>query len=530
MATRRTHIVRIGTDTNRYIDIEVLDAVSFKTKSGKEMTLNLPGAQAVPYIVDNTGDNNGKSTLNATRRSHMKQITSTTDATQIVDVEVLDAIAFKDDQGKEWIMNLPDDGSLSVYNTTTGAGPTNSTRRVHDEKIYSDPTDKTSDYMTVERCDTMCFRTTNGDEMIIEMPSYDDGSNTGRADSITTPANYDPTTTAVVPPQNTDPSVYAFFPAASKGAMTHDQKIACGPLWWPRGMSKKGGPWYQYTPVQQPYEFSLYTDNGVYIWVGNPADSSFAGTPPSYTWQRLPNVSEGYDNGSADSIGRHTPGPPLPEFGFASLDDAIQHGALGQDWGVLDFTDSRIDSGAPNGLNANYCIPGVSGTPDIWQLAGVAPPALVPPPNPTGKWTAGAQSSAIQKQVALAYLACWNGTSQAWNDEMAAAAITVADLWWYITWPGGSIQRFGNGTGPANYSYPDTSFHVPLPNELVNPPQTAGTFLGGLDPGFWTGNWGNVGFSLPAYATLIGVAQLDPLKWDTTSPEAPKLRNPPPSP
>ncbi len=518
--TRRSHIVRIGTSTDRYIDIEVLDAVSFKTKSGKEMVLNLPGKDAVPYIVDDTGDGNGKSTLNATRRSHMKRVKSPTDDTQIVDIEVLDAIAFIDENGKEWIMNLPDGDDGSFYNTTTDTGSRSATRRVHDEKIYSDPTDKTSDFMTVERCDTMCFRTINGEELIIEMPSSDDGSGSGRASTFTTPENYDPGNTAVVPPHNSDPSVYAFFPSASKGALTGKNKIACGPLWWPRGTSKKSGPWYVYTPTQQPYQWSLFENEGKYVWTGDPASSSFASTPATLTWQRLPNFGVGYNNGPEESLGLHHIGPPLPPIGFGSLDDAILHGAIGNDWGVIDFSDTRVTSSTSTGLNPNYCVPGVSGTPDIWQLSSVPAPALIPPPTPTDKWTAGPVSTALQKQVAKAYEAAWNGTSDAWNAEMSAAAITLTNLFWEIDWP--PVQRFGNGNVPARYSYPSTSFGVPLPNQLANPPTTGGSFLGGLPGDFWIGHWGFI--PVNPFAPVIAVAQLDPLKWDTTDAFAPKLR------
>src|ERR1035437_7969660 len=121
MATRRTHIVRIGTSTEKYIDMEVLDAVSFRTEMGKEMVLNFPRAGIKPYIVDDTGDGNQKFTANATRRSHMKRITSSSDASQFFDIEVLDALAFRDENGKEWILNLPAEKS-SPYNSTDGTG------------------------------------------------------------------------------------------------------------------------------------------------------------------------------------------------------------------------------------------------------------------------------------------------------------------------------------------------------------------------------------------------------------------------
>lgn len=500
------------------MDIEVLDAISFKTKRGEEIVMNVPGAEARPYIIDQTGDGNSKSTPGATRRSLMKRLTGSFDSSQIFDIEVLDAIAFNDQNGQEWILSFPDDSD--VYNSTTDTGSRSATRRVHDEKIYSDPTDKTSPYLTVTRCDTMSFKKVRGEEMVLNLPSSDDGSGTGRASTYCTPQNYVPNVT--IPPDNTDPSVYIFFPPSSKGAMSGNTKIACGPLWWPRATSLKSGPWYTFTPIQQPYQWSLFTDNGQYIWVGNPADSSFAGTPSTETWQRLPNVGVGYDNGTEGSIGLHHPGPALDPIGFATLDDAIEHGQIGVDWGVIDFTDTRIDPGAQDGRNKNYCDPGVSGTPDIWQLSKVEPPALIPPPDPAGKWTAGSQSTALQAQVANAYLNAWNGTSNAWNEEMAGAAGTLTNLYWYIDWP--PLQRFGNGNIPRTYSYPTTDFGVPLPNELTSPVQGAGCFLGGMSPGYWIGHWGTLDGEVPAFALVIGVAQLDPSKWDTSDAFNPKLK------
>src|ERR1035437_9507921 len=524
MATRRTHIVRIGTSTDLYIDMEVLDAVAFRTDSGKEMVLNLPGANAAPYIIDDTGDNNQKFTANPTRRSHMKRITGSGDK-QFLDIEVLDAVAFRDDMGKEWIMDLQPGSSDSspVYNTTTNtlSSPygTSPTRMVHDEKIYSDPNDKTSDFIAVERCDTMSFRSVRGEEMIIVMPSSDDGSGSGRADTVTTPANYDPNSTDVVPPANTDPSVYAFIPPGSKGALIGDKadatvQIACGPLWWPRGASKKGGPWYQYVSFQQPTEVSMYEASfDTHGW-------------NNLEWQVLPNVGAAYS-----VLHPERKGAPLPPFGYLTLDSAILDGSI-TDWGLLDFSDTRIDVNAKNGLNAFACVPGVSGVPDIWQLSKVPAPALIPTPlgKPVDKdttWVAGQVTTALAKQVAMAYLAAWNDTSFAYNTEMAAACGPVLNI--YVDTPGYGLNRVGNT--PCTYGYPSTSFGVPLWDctpERIADWLIDGRFMGGIPIDFWNGR-GFVFIFTPPFAESIGVAQLDPTKWDTSNPYVPVLRHPPPT-
>lgn len=206
MATRKTHVVRITHPTNSdiWVDIEVLDAIGFRTDNNKEMVLSLKASEADPYIKDDTGDGNQRlGSDSSTRRSHMKRITSSSDSTQFLDIEVLDGVAFRDQNNNEWILSNEDKGSLDKYNVTTKQGDSSSTRRVHLEKIYSDPADTSSPYMLVERCDTMCFRSTNGKEMVIKMESYDDG-NGKRADTYITPQGYAPGS-GNAPPNNSDP-------------------------------------------------------------------------------------------------------------------------------------------------------------------------------------------------------------------------------------------------------------------------------------------------------------------------------------
>lgn len=215
--TRRTHIVRVkdkGPDVGAdptFVDIEVIDAIAYRTTNGEQHVLSCASKDCVPYIVDETGDGNEKSPgpTEATRRSHMKRIEDPDDPTVGFDIEILDAIAFRDENGKEWILNMPTDDEVSVYNSTTDEGDTKATRRIHNESPTGGP--------TIERCDSMSFRSVNGEELIIVMPSSDDpNGSTARASSATTPEGYDPklpdTDTSVAkPPDNKDPNVYVAF-------------------------------------------------------------------------------------------------------------------------------------------------------------------------------------------------------------------------------------------------------------------------------------------------------------------------------
>lgn len=247
MATRKTHIVRIyddssGTkDLTTYIDVEVLDACVFRRENGKEAILRLPAAKASPIIVDDLNLGVAKDPgKNASRKTHMKKVG---DDKNSFAIEVLDAVTFRGASGKEWILKMPS-AAAAPFNSSDGGSASGSTRRTHSEKVYFDPTDKGkdgADLVTVERCDAVAFRTVNAKEMILKMPSYDDGSGK-RASTITTPENYDPTDDDMHVPENTDPHVYIKFLKDSQGLVTGKEKIAQGPLWWIRKI-KSGSEW-----------------------------------------------------------------------------------------------------------------------------------------------------------------------------------------------------------------------------------------------------------------------------------------------
>lgn len=258
--SRKTHIVRVSMDDpptpageqpSSYVDIEVIDAISFRDARGEEMVFDMAAASALPYIVDNAGGGHGASPDNATRRSHMKRLTSTDDPTVQIDVEVIDVVAFRGKNGEEWILDMSGTADdPKVFDVTTGAGGTTATRRVHDEKISSDLTDPNpTSYLNVERSDSIAFRTVFGHEMIVLCPSNDDPlSSSPRAATVTTPQGYNPQDTsdnAVIPPSPVkagDKSVYLARVTGSSDFMTNAAKLQQGPFWWVRSVSP-GGQW-----------------------------------------------------------------------------------------------------------------------------------------------------------------------------------------------------------------------------------------------------------------------------------------------
>jgi hypothetical protein len=264
--SRRTHIVRVSFDTtppdpgqqpNKYVDMEVLDAISFRLDSGKEVILDMAASNSAPLIVDNTGGGHGKKPSGTpTQRTNMKRISDK------LDVEVMGAMSFRDQNGGEWILDMQDTtgGGPAIFDTTDNSGDRTATRRVHDEKI-SDPF---GEYLTSQRCDAIAFRTTAGYEVVLSCPSSDDPDNTSakRASTYVSPEGYDPTDDtedAVAPPsldESGDPHIYVVPVASSDPSqdpnstpdfMTGDEKIHMGPFWWIRKVS--GGSGYLFVEV-----------------------------------------------------------------------------------------------------------------------------------------------------------------------------------------------------------------------------------------------------------------------------------------
>src|SRR5579864_4503317 len=98
MPTRVVHRVRCRKpdDGQIWADVKVVDAVTIVAPGGQEMLFWVRAKDAIPFIVDNTGDGNGKGSAPAssTRISHMERIHGEDDPNQKFDIEVLDAMAF----------------------------------------------------------------------------------------------------------------------------------------------------------------------------------------------------------------------------------------------------------------------------------------------------------------------------------------------------------------------------------------------------------------------------------------------------
>jgi hypothetical protein len=250
--TRKTHIVRVFSDippseftpTIPYVDIEVLDAISFKRQNGETMVLNMPKSGVKANIIDNTGDGNGKTTSGATRLSHMTKIQGTIPGAGgsggsgifNFDYEVADTIAFTEENGKVWVLDMPSNNS-SPFVSTDGSGAQGATRNTHLEQIYQGGVTAQSQQgnscnpvgsIVIERVDYLGFKTANGETMIVKCPSADDGVSGPRAPTFMEPPDYDPTNPNSVPPSladSGDANIYfkffgQFFPATPPQSQT----------------------------------------------------------------------------------------------------------------------------------------------------------------------------------------------------------------------------------------------------------------------------------------------------------------------
>jgi len=259
--TRNAHMVRVfATDpktgkqlsSGQFVDIEVLDAVTFKGIRGEESVLHFPVKDSVPYIVDDTGNQLDKrpSASEATCSSHIKEITDPDDKSDNpakILVEVLDCITFKTTRGEEMVLSVPG-AEIKPFNTTDGDGDDEPNCQTHSEKVTNRgvDTDEKDNYVLVERTDVMTFKTTRGEELVYEMPSSDDPEGERASTYIwNMPGGaYDPNDSDdpdKSPPsleESGDPHVYVYFEEGAN-IWTKDLKINQGFKWWIRRVGGK---------------------------------------------------------------------------------------------------------------------------------------------------------------------------------------------------------------------------------------------------------------------------------------------------
>ena len=284
--TRRTHVVRIPVagdagyiaSGGAWIDVEVLDAIGLETPDGDEELFEVmqvsdadettennntagsggqqrvydcSAANAVPLIVDNTGDGNGKSPTNPTRSSHMKRLASdptNPDSGQYLDAEILDGFVLKGPNGSELLLYMPDKAAVPAVVDPTGndltvAAGVNTTRSLHVEKVIDKVTtivngsitsvaDDPTKFILVEKTDAIAFKGPNGEEFLVYAPNNADTTDT-TDNNDTTRYVADPWTHTSVPPPNTDPDLYIFFPTNTGGPFLGKKSpISQGLLWW----------------------------------------------------------------------------------------------------------------------------------------------------------------------------------------------------------------------------------------------------------------------------------------------------------
>jgi hypothetical protein len=184
--TRVSHMKRLTNpnDSTQFIDVEILDAASFRGPNGAEMLLFMPDADATELVVDNTGNGlDNDSGADATRALHVVRITQDTD-----------------DNPHTTVNDASDD-----------------------------------QFLLVKRLDAVAFRGPNGAENLLYAPASDGDDN----EDDTTTYNGDGS-----PPDNTDPNVYAAWPTLTSSSgpwLGAGAPVSQGLLWWIMNAGALGG-------------------------------------------------------------------------------------------------------------------------------------------------------------------------------------------------------------------------------------------------------------------------------------------------
>lgn len=322
MGTRVVHRVRVRkkTDSQTWVDIKVVDAITVLAPGGKAMLLWTRAKDAVPLIIDKTGDDNGVNNSNPTRVSHMERVHGEDDPQQMFDIEVLDAVAFQpphqppgnnsgsqtDEQapkhglaiaatfgrGPFAVIMPPKDAIMYTVDKTgleLGAGSPNSASRSGHINIATEKgnTDKKTDgiedagdsippkkitWCATLKTDAINFKAPHGANICLLI-----GKNDQDEIDITKEVD-DPDTGDKCPPDNTDPNKYICFPDDSKNGTDKStglnvgipinkttgkkEPINQGPLWWIDRVSPAFRPWFWFAEVQTPLAFSYFGSPG----------------------------------------------------------------------------------------------------------------------------------------------------------------------------------------------------------------------------------------------------------------------------
>lgn len=539
MVTRRVHVVRIKQTSNpgNFVDVKVIDAISYQGPNGHEVMLDCATANINPYINDTTPEGNGKGDPgDCSRSSKITRIGASGASGSMLDIEQLNACTMRGPNGFEVLLFFRGDDASAIVVDKTGSGFSSNpgagaTRSTHLEKISAGDPQDPSKFFLVERVDAIAFIGPNGHENLFFNPGAAGDANeidtTEYGDDGTPPDNTDPNVYVAWPPQATDPWI-----GTNEGA---SGIIKQGPLWWIINANKTDEPWYWYLPKQQFANelviggwiegtfghgnfFDGFTVDGFgppdkipagdfYIPTG---DNTFVQHPAVFVL--LPCIGITYQDGEVTSqIGN------IPESGFSSLEDAIDNGTP-DDSNHLGFTppNTMFTDAAAYGILPLRTPPvddaGIhTGVPNIWQLTGLPQPPLQDPTKPwddpeyflrhidpafaAGTNPYSTPSTGLASDVVNTFVSMWNSSSQSATDMLPNPDPSGVPPGWAFKTP------FNGGGGPGS--------------EFA--------FIGGITVG-----WGIFPLSVlnPATSGFIAAAQLDPTKWDTT--QFPPVRKPPP--
>ena len=241
--TRVVHKVRVTSQASgAWAQVVVVDKMAIRGPNGDEQLYDVSAVNAVPYILDATGDlGTHGDPAKCSRTSYLQRLTSSSDPSQMFDAEVLTAFAALGPNGVELGLALaPGSAGASIADATgngLGANPgLEATSRVlHVAGIYeqNDGTSTNTDsggstdggtgrVLLTEKTDAMACRGPNGGEFAIIAPA------SGAEVMDTTVYNADGN-----PPENGDPNFYVVWPADSSGPwLGSGVPGAPGPLWW----------------------------------------------------------------------------------------------------------------------------------------------------------------------------------------------------------------------------------------------------------------------------------------------------------
>jgi hypothetical protein len=320
--TRFVHVVRVyaqgsSGNTGTYVDVMVTDKLAVTGTNGQGFKIDVTAANAVPTINDESGDGNGVDNgASATRQTHIIRVTSDSDPSQYLDVEVLDAFCLTGVNGQQWIGRLPAPKAITFVQTTSGpdlgtpvspeetfqfssdgasrwANINELGNNVSQSVTYPLPISPSpgalgsgAPFMAIEDFQKISFTGPNGQGWKYDL------SDSSQQINDTTSYLTDPNTGNLYPPQNTDPDPYVIFPVGSGGPFTGNTVVSQGPLWRVINASGAQGPWLELFLAYLAPEGGNYNQ-----WY-------------AYKWQALTDIIPGYV--CADTLAGTLQVPPIP--------------------------------------------------------------------------------------------------------------------------------------------------------------------------------------------------------------------------